>query len=72
MMHRSRSTQQELKGIALQNLLLKKMGRKSEDMAIERVSLKDLHGKTIRSLIVKAIEKERIPSASIAITTELL
>lgn len=59
--YRSGSTKQELKGIALQNLLLNKMGRKWEDIPIECVSISDLDEKTIQTFIAKAVERERIP-----------
>jgi predicted HTH transcriptional regulator len=70
--YRSGSTKQELKGIALQNLLLKKIGKKWEDMPVENVSLKDIDENTIQTFIFKAIEKERIPSNSGKIGKELL
>ncbi len=70
--YRSGSTKQELKGIALQNLLLKKMGRKWEDMPVENVSFKDLNENTIHAFFIKAIEKERIPSDALTMGTELL
>ena len=70
--YRSGSTKQELKGIALQNLLLKKMGRKWEDMPVENVRFKDLNENTIHAFFIKAIEKERIPSDALTMGTELL
>ena len=59
--YRSGSTKQELKGIALQNLLLNKMGKKWEDMAVEGITFSDLNGNSIQKFIIKAIEKDRIP-----------
>jgi ATP-dependent DNA helicase RecG len=59
--YRSGSTKQELKGIALQNLLLNKMGKKWEDMAVEGITFSDLNGNSIQAFIIKAIEKDRIP-----------
>ncbi len=70
--YRSGSTKQELKGIALQNLLLKKMGRKWEDMPVENLTFKDLNENTIHAFFIKAIEKERIPSDALTMGTELL
>ena len=70
--YRSGSTKQELKGIALQNLLLKKMGKKWEDMPVENLTLKDLNENTIQSFINKAIKKERIPSDALSIDKQLL
>jgi ATP-dependent DNA helicase RecG len=60
--YRSGSTKQELKGIALQNLLLRKIGKKWEDMPMRDFSLKDLNENTIRTFVDKAISKDRIPS----------
>lgn len=60
--YRSGSTKQELKGIALQNLLLKKIGKRWENLPIEGASMSDLDLSTIHSFIKKAIEKDRIPS----------
>ena len=70
--YRSGSTKQELKGIALQNLLLKKIGKKWEDMPVEGATLKDLNETTIQTFITKAIEKDRIPSNANKISAELL
>ncbi|HRP16427.1 MAG TPA: ATP-binding protein [Ginsengibacter sp.] len=70
--YRSGSTKQELKGIALQNLLLKKTGKKWEDMAVEGVSYNELNENTIRTFLVKAIEKERIPSDALSMDRKLL
>jgi ATP-dependent DNA helicase RecG len=70
--YRSGSTKQELRGIALQNLLLKKIGKKWEDLPVEGVSLKGLNETTIQSFISKAIEKGRIPPNAEKIGTELL
>jgi ATP-dependent DNA helicase RecG len=70
--YRSGSTKQELKGIALQNLLLKKMGKRWEDMPLEGISVNDLNESTIQSFVSKAIGKERIPLDARKISTELL
>ena len=70
--YRSGSTKQELKGIALQNLLLKKVGKRWEDMPVEAMTLKDLNELSIQTFISKAIEKDRIPSNASSISTEVL
>ena len=70
--YRSGSTKQELKGIALQNLLLKKIGNKWEDIPVEGVSSKDLNQNTIESFMSKALERERIPSDIGALDKDLL
>lgn len=58
--YRSGSTKQELKGIALQNWLLKKSGRHWEDIPVSSATISDLDEATIRLFIKKAIEKGRI------------
>lgn len=70
--YRSGSTKQELKGIALQNLLLKKIGKKWEDIPVEEVSLKDLSIATIRRFISKSIQMNRIPRTARKMNIELL
>lgn len=60
--YRSGSTKQELKGIALQNWLLKKMGKHWEDIPVPSATLDDLDESTIQRFLKKAIEKERIPA----------
>jgi ATP-dependent DNA helicase RecG len=58
--YRSGSTKQELKGIALQEFLLKKMGRSWDDMPLAGATLKDIDEKSIQRFIEKALEKKRI------------
>ena len=70
--YRSGSTKQELKGIALQNLLLKKIGKNWEDIPVEGASLKDLNTTTIKAFIAKAIGKDRIPANAAKIETGIL
>jgi len=60
--YRSGSTKQELKGIALQNWLLKKMGKHWEDMPIPSATIDDLDEPTIQRFLKKAIDKDRIPA----------
>jgi len=60
--YRSGSTKQELKGVALQNWLLKKSGKHWEDIPVPSVTLSDLDETTIRSFLKKAVEKGRIPA----------
>jgi ATP-dependent DNA helicase RecG len=59
--YRSGSTKQELKGTALQQFILTKMGRTWEDAAVPNASLKDLDEAVIAMFVKKAIEKGRIP-----------
>ncbi|RYE13693.1 MAG: ATP-binding protein, partial [Sphingobacteriaceae bacterium] len=49
--YRSGSTKQELKGIALQNWLLKKSGKSWEDIPVSNASIDDLDKKSIKSFL---------------------
>lgn len=60
--YRSGSTKQELKGIALQNWLLKKSGKSWEDIPVSDATIDDLDKNSIKSFLSKAIQKDRIPS----------
>ncbi|MCK9414112.1 MAG: putative DNA binding domain-containing protein [Prolixibacteraceae bacterium] len=70
--YRSGSTKQELKGIALQNLLLKKIGKRWENIPVEGTSFADLDPSTIQSFIKKAIEKDRVPADAATSGIEVL
>jgi ATP-dependent DNA helicase RecG len=71
--YRSGSTKQELKGIALQEFLLKKMGRSWDDMPVPGVAIKEIDEKAVRSFIEKALAQRRIsPSAAKDGTRSLL
>jgi len=70
--YRSGSTKQELKGIALQNWLLKKIGKKWEDMPVEGASFNDVDEASIQTFIFKAIGKDRIPASTANNGIELL
>jgi ATP-dependent DNA helicase RecG len=58
--YRSGSTKQELKGIALQEFLLKKMGRSWDDMPVVDAGLNDIDEKAVKSFVEKALEQKRI------------
>lgn len=71
--YRSGSTKQELKGIALQEFLLKRMGRSWDDMPAIGATLKDIDEKALRRFIEKALEQKRIsPDAAKDGTKSLL
>jgi len=59
--YRSGSTKQELKGIALQNWLLKKSNKSWEDIPVSDVTIDDLDKNSIRAFLSKAIQRDRIP-----------
>jgi ATP-dependent DNA helicase RecG len=58
--YRTGSTKQELKGVGLQNWLLKKIGRHWEDLSVPNSSIEDLDQDSIRSFVQKAIVQKRI------------
>lgn len=70
--YRSGSTKQELKGIALQNLLLKKIGKRWENIPLDGVTLDDLSQATIESFVEKAVQKDRIPDDAKSTDTGVL
>ena len=61
--YRSGSTMQELNGVALQQFLLKKMGRSWDDITNERATLDDIDRKAIDYFIKKGIDAQRIPES---------
>ena len=70
---RSGSTLQELNGVALQQFILKKMGRSWDDMVHERATVDDLDRESIDYFLRKAIQAGRIdPSEANAPTATVL
>ena len=61
--YRSGSTMQELNGVALQQFLLKKMGRSWDDITNDRATLDDIDRKAIDYFLKKGIEAQRIPES---------
>jgi ATP-dependent DNA helicase RecG len=59
--YRSGATKQELKGVSLQNWLLKKVGKHWEDLPASSATLTDLDEDSIRKFLKKAIAQKRIP-----------
>ena len=62
--YRSGSTKQELKGIALQNWLLKKSGMSWEDIPVTSATIGDLDEDAINSFIESAIKINRLPASA--------
>jgi ATP-dependent DNA helicase RecG len=58
--YRSGSTKQELKGVPLQQFLLKKMGRSWDDMPVKNATIYDLNSNTINKFLNLAVESKRI------------
>jgi ATP-dependent DNA helicase RecG len=70
--YRSGATKQELKGVALQNWLLKKMGKHWEDLPVPSATLADLDEPTIRRFLKLAIAHKRIPAEAADYSTHAL
>jgi len=59
--YRSGSTKQELKGVSLQNWLLKKIGKHWEDIPASNATFDDLDQGSIKFFLNRAITHKRIP-----------
>lgn len=68
--YRSGSTKQELKGLALQNFFLKKMGRSWDDMPLSGAVLDDIDRQAIDYFLRKGIAAGRISGDAFASSTE--
>lgn len=60
--YRSGSTKQELKGVSLQEFLLKKMGRTWDDLSLPTVSINELSKDAVSSFLDFAIKCGRVPT----------
>ena len=68
--YRSGSTKQELKGTALQDFLLKKLGRTWDDVTIEDAGIDDIDRNSIDYFLHKGIEAQRIPESLLSAATD--
>ena len=68
--YRSGSTKQELKGAALQQFLLRKMGHSWDDIENARATLDDIDRQAIDFFLRKAVDAGRMPVDSLNETTE--
>ena len=59
--YRSGSTMQELNGAALQQFIMKKMGKSWDDIANENATFDDIDREAINYFLRKGIEANRIP-----------
>lgn len=59
--YRTGSTKQELKGVALQQFILKKMGKQWDDVAHESAKIDCIDEKTVSYFIKKAVAAGRLP-----------
>lgn len=68
--YRSGSTMQELNGAALQQFILKKMGRSWDDITNDRATMEDIDRKAVEYFLRKGIEAQRIPEGDLNSSTE--
>ncbi|MBQ5551633.1 MAG: putative DNA binding domain-containing protein, partial [Bacteroidales bacterium] len=70
--YRSGSTKQELKGIALQQFLLRKMGRSWDDIPHETATLKRISRTAIDYFVNHAVRAFRMPTSALTDSTETI
>lgn len=68
--YRSGSTMQELRGPALQQFVLKKMGRSWDDIVNDRATLNDIDREAIDYFLRKGIKADRIPKDQLDASTK--
>lgn len=68
--YRSGSTKQELKGAALQDFLLRKLGKSWDDVSLEEATLEDIDREAIEYFLNKGIDAQRIPESMQKASTE--
>lgn len=68
--YRCGATKQELRGTALQQFLLKKLGMSWDDVVCDGATLKDIDRKAITYFLEKAIDVQRLPVGSLRMPTE--
>ena len=68
--YRSGSTMQELNGAALQQFIMKKMGKSWDDIANENATFDDIDREAINYFLRKGIEANRIPEDERNATTQ--
>lgn len=68
--YRSGSTMQELNGAALQQFILKKMGRSWDDITNDHATMEDIDRNAIDYFLRRGIEAQRIPEDELKSSTE--
>lgn len=68
--YRSGSTKQELKGTALQDFLLKKLGKTWDDVSLDDASIEDIDRESVEYFLRKGIAAQRIPDSLLTASTE--
>ena len=68
--YRSGATKQELRGTALQQFILKKLGVTWDDIVCKGATLKDIDRKAVAYFLEKAVDAQRLPVGSLRMPTE--
>lgn len=68
--YRSKNEDGGINGVALQQFLLKKMGRSWDDITNERATLEDIDRNAIDYFLKKGIEAQRIPESERDVSTK--
>lgn len=68
--YRSGATKQELRGTALQQFILKKLGMTWDDIVCKGATLKDIDRKAVAYFLEKAVDAQRLPVGSLRMSTE--
>ena len=68
--YRSGATKQELRGTALQQFILKKLGMTWDDIVCKGATLKDIDRKAVAYFLEKAVDAQRLPVGSLRMPTE--
>ena len=66
--YRSSSTKQELKGVALQEFILRKLGKQWDSIIHPTASLNDIDIKAINFFVKKGIQAKRLSEAALGDT----
>lgn len=68
--YRCGATKQELRGTALQQFILKKLGMTWDDIVCKGATLKDIDRKAVTYFLEKAVDAQRLPVGSLRMPTE--
>lgn len=67
---RSGATKQQLRGVALQQFILKKMGLSWDNVAMEKATIEEIDSKAIEYFLRNAVDANRMPKESLHDTVE--
>lgn len=67
---RSGATKQQLRGVALQQFILKKMGLSWDNVAMEKATIEEIDRNAVNYFLLNAVDAKRMPKESLNDTTE--